>query len=173
MRKLYPLLSVLFLIYWGCEDEQGTITLWGKEYSIENTTELDLGSQGLTGSIPPEIGSLTNLRHLYLYNNQFTGSIPSEIGNLTNLTSVSLYDNQLTGEIPSEIGNLTNLERIKLHSNQFTGSIPETLCNLPNLTWSSEDSSFSVSTLYDNQLCPPYPSCIEDYVGEQDTSDCD
>jgi hypothetical protein len=24
-----------------------------------------------------------------------------------------------------------------------------------------------------NQLCPPYPSCIEDYVGEQDTSDCD
>jgi len=23
-----------------------------------------------------------------------------------------------------------------------------------------------------NQLCPPYPSCVEDYVGEQDTSDC-
>ena len=22
-------------------------------------------------------------------------------------------------------------------------------------------------------ICPPYPSCIEDYVGEQDTSDCD
>jgi len=21
MKKLYPLLSVLFLIYWGCEDE--------------------------------------------------------------------------------------------------------------------------------------------------------
>ena len=54
MKKLYPLLCVLFLIYWGCEDEQGTITLWGKEYSIENTTELDLGGQGLTGSIPPQ-----------------------------------------------------------------------------------------------------------------------
>ncbi|SVE57774.1 uncharacterized protein METZ01_LOCUS510628, partial [marine metagenome] len=25
MKKLYPLLSVLFLIYWGCEDEQDTI----------------------------------------------------------------------------------------------------------------------------------------------------
>jgi hypothetical protein len=23
-----------------------------------------------------------------------------------------------------------------------------------------------------NQLCPPYPSCIEDYVGEQDTTNC-
>jgi hypothetical protein len=22
MKKLYPLLSVLFLIYWGCEEEQ-------------------------------------------------------------------------------------------------------------------------------------------------------
>ena len=24
MKKLYPLLSVLFLIYWGCEEEQDT-----------------------------------------------------------------------------------------------------------------------------------------------------
>jgi len=26
--------------------------------------------------------------------------------------------------------------------------------------------------IFNNQLCPPYPSCVEDYVGEQDTSDC-
>ena len=141
MKKLYPLLCVLFLIYWGCEDEQGTITLWGKEYSIENTTELDLGSQGLTGSIPPEIGDLTNLRHLYLYNNQLTGSIPSEIGNLTNLT------------------------RLYLENNQLTEVIPEGICNL-DIDWIN---NFFIS---DNQLCPPYPYCIEDYIGEQDTSDC-
>jgi len=24
-----------------------------------------------------------------------------------------------------------------------------------------------------NQICPPYPSCIVDYVGEQNTSGCD
>ena len=144
MKKLYPLLSVLFLIYWGCEDEQGTITLWGTDYSIENTTELDLGGQGLTGSIPPEIGSLTNLRHLYLYNNQLTGSIPSEIGNLTNLT------------------------RLYLENNQLTGVIPEGICDL-DINWSSSNR-FTISN---NQLCfLPYPSCIEDYVGEQDTSDC-
>ena len=28
------------------------------------------------------------------------------------------------------------------------------------------------SYIYNNQLCPPYPSCVENYVGEQDTSDC-
>ena len=35
MKKLYLLLPILFLIYWGCEDEQDTtpteVTLWGVE----------------------------------------------------------------------------------------------------------------------------------------------
>ena len=96
-----------------------------------------------------------------------------EIGNLTYVERVVMHSNQFTGPIPSEIGNLTNLVRLKLHSNQLTGHIPETICNLSNLTWSLEDSLYSVSTLFDNQLCPPYPSCVEDYVGEQDTSGCD
>ena len=174
MKKLYPLLSVLFLIYWGCEDpkEQDTtpteeVTLWGEVYIVENTTELKLFYNGLTGSIPPEIGNLTNLTYLSLSGNELTGSIPSEIGNLTNLTYLNLYDNQLTGEIPSEIGNLTNLSYLYLFSNQLTGEIPESICDL-NVNWSNSD----LFRIYENQLCPPYPSCIEDYVGEQDTSDC-
>ncbi|SVD71095.1 uncharacterized protein METZ01_LOCUS423949, partial [marine metagenome] len=109
---------------------------------------------------------------LYLSDNQLTGSIPPEIGSLTNLTRLYLFNNQLTGEIPFEIGDLTNLERLKLHTNQLTGSIPETLCDLSDLTWSLEDSSWSVSTLFDNQLCPPYHSCIEEYVGEQNITEC-
>ena len=152
MKKLYPLLSVLFLIYWGCLDplnifdfnDEETVNLWGKDYSIENTTELNLGNSGLTGEIPPEIGNLINLEWLYLSGNQLTGTIPPEIGNLTNLKILSLSSNQLTGEIP------------------------ESICDL-NINWSSS-SYFSISN---NQLCPPYPSCIEDYVGYQDTTNCD
>jgi len=40
MKKLYSLLSVLFLIYWGCEEEQEVdttpteVTLWGVVYSV-------------------------------------------------------------------------------------------------------------------------------------------
>ena len=41
--------------------------------------------ESITGSIPPEIGNLTNLEILILSINQLTGSIPPEIGNLTNL----------------------------------------------------------------------------------------
>jgi len=166
MKKLYLLLSVLFLIYWGCEATFITeVTLWGVVYSVENTTELDLYNNQLTGSIPPEIGNLTNLTYLNLGNNQLTGSIPSEIGNLTNLTSLSLMINQLTGSIPPEIGNLTNLTGLGIHDNQLTGDIPNIICDL-DIEWSS---NLNISN---NQLCPPYPSCIEDYVGKQDTTNC-
>ena len=54
-----------------------------------------------------------------------------------------------------------------LDDNQLTGEIPESICDL-NIDWGGD--LFNISN---NQLCPPYPSCIEDYVGEQDTSDCD
>ena len=141
-----------------------TVELWGDSYSIENTTTLSLQDNQLTGEIPPEIGSLTNLTHLYLQDNQLTGEIPPEIGNLTHLTGLLLYDNQLTGTIPTEIGNLTNLEVLYLSDNQLTGEIPESICNLV------DNNCFIF--IYNNQLCPPYPSCIEDNVQDQDTSNC-
>jgi len=141
--------------------------------NLTNLYWLTLSYNQLTGEIPPEIWNLTNLHALYLSNNQLIGSIPSEIGNLTNLERVVMNSNQLIGSIPLEIGNLTNLNRLKIHTNQLTGSIPDTICNLSNLTWSLEDSSNSVSTLYANQLCPPYPECIEEYIGDQDTANCE
>ena len=144
--------------------DSSEVELWGECYSIENTTVLDLNDSGLTGSIPPEIGNLTNLNGLWLNDNQLTDSIPPEIGNLTNLTSLGLGGNNLTGSIPSEIGNLINLTVLYLNNNQLTGEIPESICDLP------EDCNFYLSS---NQLCPPYPSCVEDYVGEQDITNCE
>ena len=151
MKKLYPLLSVLFLTSWGCEgilnsyDEHfgSTVNLWGEEYSVKNTIELNLTNTGLTGSIPSKIGDLENLKKLYLSRNQLSGEIPTEIGHLTNLTSLNLNDNQLTGEIPTEIGHLTNLTSLHLSDNQLTGEIPVELGNLINLRYLN---------LNDNQL---------------------
>ena len=39
------------------------VYLWGEYYSIENTFSLSLNGRGLTGSIPSEIGRLTNLTY--------------------------------------------------------------------------------------------------------------
>ena len=146
MKKILLMLPLLFWL--GCEEQKEEpeelddtpteVTLWGVVYSVEDTDSLNLSENGLTGSIPSEIGNLTNLTYMNLGSNQLTGSIPPEIGNLTNLYGLSLRDNQLTGIIPDEI------------------------CN-------QGDSS---PGLENNQLCPPYPSCVEDDVGVQDTTNC-
>ena len=169
----------------SCNNEN--VELLGECYNIEETTNLNLGWNQLTGEIPSEIGILTNLTHLYLYSNQFTGQIPEEIGNLTNLETLSLGDNQLTGEIPSEIGDLTNLTSLDLSDNQFTGLIPSEIGQLTNLTGlylsdnqltglipeeicNQGDGTPSVAN---NKLCPLYPSCIsQSDIDTQDTSNC-
>ena len=87
-------------------------------------TELNLtarnGPIGLTGQIPPLLGSLTRLERLVLGQNPATqgwewidslsGPIPPELGMLTGLKELVLWDNELSGPIPSELGGLTNLE---------------------------------------------------------------
>ncbi|MDM8566892.1 hypothetical protein QUF74_14720 [Candidatus Halobeggiatoa sp. HSG11] len=51
----------------------------------------------------------SNVTDLNLSTNQLNGSIPPEIGNLTSLTSLDLIGTQLSGSIPTEIGNLTSV----------------------------------------------------------------
>ena len=103
--------------------------------SLSNLRYLDLGSNQLKGVLPPELGSLSNLEHLIIVGNQLSGEIPEELGTLTNLQSLSLAGNQLSGEIPEELGTLTNLVRLHLSENQLSGAIPAELGNLPNLAW--------------------------------------
>ena len=40
------------------------------------------------------------------------------------------------------------------------------------MEFSNSDYDWDYFNISKNQLCPTYPSCIEDYVGEQDTSNC-
>ena len=116
-----------------CEIPEGYVGIWGQLYSIEQTTELDLAQNGLTGPIPSEIGELINLTYLNLSLNELSGNIPSDIGSLVKLRSLSMYENQLTGEIPPEIGNLTYLEKLFLQRNQLTGEIPPEIGSLTNI----------------------------------------
>ena len=136
-------------------------------------THLDLQRNQLTGEIPAELGSLTNLERLWLAGNQLTGEIPAELGSLTNLEGLSLNDNQLTGEIPAELGSLTNLEELFLNNNQLTGEIPAELGGLSNLTrlWLQGNqltgeipaelgdlTSLTVLYLHNNQLTGEIPA---------------
>jgi len=96
------------------------ISTW---YGVTSTggcvIEVDLSSNGLIGSIPPEIEDLNNLTRLNLSSNDLNGNIPPEIGNLNNLVRLGLSSNDLSGSIPPEIGNLNNLDQLSFSSNQL------------------------------------------------------
>lgn len=90
-------------------------------------------NSGFTGSIPNSIGKLKQLKELNLFYNDLVGNIPPEIGNLLNLETLDLCSNYLEGEIPSEIGNLSNLRTFRLFYNEVGGNIPPEIGNLSNL----------------------------------------
>ena len=112
------------------------VTSWegvGVSRSPSRVTSLGLSDKQPTGSIPVELGQLSNLHQVYLYNNQLTGSIPVELGQLSNLWQLRLSGNELTGAIPAELANLTNLKELWLNNNQLTGLVPHQLAQLSNL----------------------------------------
>ena len=117
--------------------------------SLRNLRVLNLSYNSLTGSIPPELGSLAALTRLELHgNSQLTGPIPPELGDLAVLNQLYLYGNNLTGRIPPELGNLIALNSLALSNNDLTGPIPPELGNLVAMV--------SLS-LGDNDLTGPIP----------------
>ena len=134
--------------------------------SLANLANLDLGLNNLTGPIPPELGNLANLRRISFTRNNLTGVIPAELGNLEHLAVLALGGNALRGEIPTELGNLANLTELYLWRNNLTGPIWPRLGSLANLT---------ELYLSDNDLTGPIPTELgslanltELYLGDND-----
>ena len=101
--------------------------------NLTQLTQLDLEDNELTGPIPPELGDLPQLRRLVLGANELTGTIPPELGGLSQLTMLDLGRNSLSGTIPSELGRLPRLDSLLLHRNELTGPIPPELGDLATL----------------------------------------
>jgi Leucine-rich repeat (LRR) protein len=99
-----------------------------------HVVELNLAGNHLVGTIPPQVGDLTELDRLSFSFNELTGTIPPEIGSLSLLVRLGLSNNQLFGPIPPELGSLAALERIWLNHNQLSGSIPTSFGGLTSLT---------------------------------------
>ena len=113
---------------WSENTSWGTATpliTWGQVNTDSNgrVTGLELGNNNLVGTLPDELGDLTELTTLYLWGNGLSGPIP-DLSGLTGLTHLVLSSNQLTGEI-AWLGGLTKLTTVYLWGNELSGPIPD------------------------------------------------
>lgn len=78
----------------------------------------------LTGGVSNLFGN-RNLQFLRVYNNQLAEPISEDIGNaFQSLLELNLSTNILTGQIPRSIGLMTKLEGLYLQLNQLSGNVP-------------------------------------------------
>ncbi|GJV83549.1 kinase RLK-Pelle-LRR-XI-1 family protein [Tanacetum coccineum] len=123
-------------IEFDCNYGSGAHVLGNLDFSsFPNLERFVIESCRLEGSIPEQIGMLSNLAHLSLQRNNLNGTLPVSITNLTKLVELDLFGNNFKSTIPSQIGNLKNLLLLDLSYNQFSGLIPSSLGFLVNLTY--------------------------------------
>ncbi|KAJ8759168.1 hypothetical protein K2173_004175 [Erythroxylum novogranatense] len=92
---------------------------------------LALSQNNLAGPIPKELLSISSLAmYLVLAENGLTGSLPYEVGQLVNLGTLDVSKNKLSGQIPGTLGNCEVLESLHLEENFFQGTIPSSLSSL-------------------------------------------
>ncbi|KAF5815266.1 putative protein kinase RLK-Pelle-LRR-XI-1 family [Helianthus annuus] len=116
--------------------------------SFPNLVSLDLINCGLEGSIPEQIGLLSNLTFLSLNGNRLRGNLPVSLTNLTLLEVLDLSYNNFSGELPVALANLITLKYLFLDDNNFSGELPVSLTNLTHLRYLCLDK---------NQLTGPIP----------------
>ena len=105
-----------------------TVLLGGKD-TLRGTGTLDWSTGTAIGSWDglTTAGTPTRVTKVELDDEDLTGTIPADLGSLSELTHLDLNDNSLTGDIPRELGNLHNLEEVRLSGNSLTGCIPDGL----------------------------------------------
>jgi hypothetical protein len=113
---------------------QGPVSTWYGIGTVGNRVDtVGLDNNGLTGTLPEAIGSLTSLKGLYLQNPGLSGPLPTSIANLVGLRRFYISGGNLRENIPVQFGALTNLEALSISGTKLSGTIPNELGNLRKL----------------------------------------
>lgn len=82
----------------------------------------------ISGTLPPEIGQMTNLDIFYGDYTQISGTIPKEVSQMSGLDFLYLAGTRLSGTLPKELSML-ELDSLHLGATLLSGSLPTELAN--------------------------------------------
>ncbi|MCS7086077.1 MAG: hypothetical protein RMM53_06585 [Bacteroidia bacterium] len=91
------------------------------ELSAGTIVEIDLSHNNLSGELPAEIGTWTELVYLDFSHNNLSGTIPASYADIPILTTMNLSHNQLSGALPQTFELSTFLETLRLENNLLEG----------------------------------------------------
>ena len=165
MNKVILIISIVsYILACDCDENAGMICIDGGCYFEADIRILEDFIEGSEGSI-----------NMILDNNNNNNIEPLELctqnwenGRLTLLDcNPIIINNQynwinISGEIPNNITDWNYIQTLLMPYNDLSGLVPEHICDL-NLDFGNS-ASFD---LHSNELCPPYPECVEDYMGSQ------
>jgi Leucine rich repeat len=115
-------------------------------------------NEELTGTLPTELGLLTELKQLVMFSTRFTaaglgGTIPRQLGTMRALTSLTLSGYGFSGTIPEELAKLTSLNSLVLTWNQLSGTLPTDLGSLRSLGGLDVSENAGLTGTVPEQLC--------------------
>nr|GLL19527.1 receptor-like protein 12 [Ipomoea trifida] len=102
---------------------------------LSKIVSINLGSNLLSGRIPPSLFSLPSLQRLDLSNNSFDGGFDEyvNVSAVSQLETLDLSSNRLSGSFPNYFFEFPKLSELHLSSNSLGGKVPSSMFSLPSL----------------------------------------
>ncbi|KAJ1276011.1 hypothetical protein BS78_05G181200 [Paspalum vaginatum] len=116
--------------------------------TFSNASIVNISHNGVSGTLPTSIESMTSLGKLYLNSNQLSGPLPRFPESLQTL---DISRNYLSGPLPSDFG-APNIWDLRLYSNRITGHVPNIMCQMQFL---------NILDLSNNLLEGGLPECFQ------------
>lgn len=132
---------------------------WAKVHCSNNRVDkIQIGSLGLTGTLPPNLNKLTALTQLELMNNSVSGPLPTLSGlkfmqilllhnnhftvipddffdGMTSLQNVDIsYNSFSSWQVPDSISSSSTLQNFSAISTNLSGEIPQVFSTFPGMT---------------------------------------
>ncbi|RZC55766.1 hypothetical protein C5167_014618 [Papaver somniferum] len=145
---------------------------------IRTVAGIDLNHQNIAGTLPYQLGYLTDLALFHINSNRFYGGIPETFRYMRRLFELDVSNNKFSGKFPSVVFYLSSLKFLDIRFNEFYGDVPSKLFDMKldalfindnkfrfTIPKNFANSTVSVLVLANNQLNGCFPSDLGKMAG--------